>query len=381
MSKILLRYTQIKAVLVICFFKILSSIFGKGVESYWVLCERGKEARDNGYCFYKYLKDNYPEKKIFYIIDDKSADYEKVKEDAMNPRSLKCYWKLVRCEKIISTHYPPQFVFGGTRTYNFCFPNKNFYFLQHGVIGADLQCLYKNNISVRLFVCGAKPEYDDILSRYGHPDGVVQYTGLARYDYLHNNKVEKQILIMPTWRSYLRHEKDFCNSEYYKKWQAVLLNKELIDMLEKENVRLVFYPHFEMQKNLHLFKTESKNVILASFDKYDVQALLKESALLITDYSSVFFDFAYMKKPVIYFQFDQERFFGEHYEGGYFKFDTMGFGKVIKCEKLLCQGIISVIERGFQLEQIYKERIDSFFPLYDTKNCERIYNCIINDKN
>ena len=46
---------------------------------------------------------------------------------------------------------------------------------------------------------------------------------------------------------------------------------------------------------------------------------------MITDYSSVFFDFAYMKKPLAYWQFDSERFFAEQYGKGYFKFDE-GFG-------------------------------------------------------
>ena len=35
-----------------------------------------------------------------------------------------------------------------------------------------------------------------------------------------------------------------------------------------------------------------------------VQELLVEHDLLITDYSSVSFDFSYMKKPVIFYHFD-----------------------------------------------------------------------------
>lgn len=44
-----------------------------------------------------------------------------------------------------------------------------------------------------------------------------------------------------------------------------------------------------------VFKTESKHVKIADWEHYDVQQLLKESAFLITDYSSIFNDFAYMK--------------------------------------------------------------------------------------
>ncbi|MDT9414117.1 CDP-glycerol glycerophosphotransferase family protein [Escherichia coli] len=40
-----------------------------------------------------------------------------------------------------------------------------------------------------------------------------------------------------------------------------------------------------------------------------IQTAFKDADLLITDYSSVAFDIAYMKKPIIYFQFDSDTFF------------------------------------------------------------------------
>ena len=61
---------------------------------------------------------------------------------------------------------------------------------------------------------------------------------------------------------------------------------------------------------------------------YDVQDLLKRSKILITDYSSVFYDFAYMKKEVIYYQFDYNDFFKKHYEIGNFNFEKNGFGPI-----------------------------------------------------
>ena len=55
--------------------------------------------------------------------------------------------------------------------------------------------------------------------------------------------------------------------------------------------------------------------------------MLKESSMLITDYSSVFFDVAYMHKPIIYYQFDRDAFRQGHYQEGYFSYDD-GFGPV-----------------------------------------------------
>ena len=55
------------------------------------------------------------------------------------------------------------------------------------------------------------------------------------------------------------------------------------------------------------------------------QDLLNNSSVLLTDYSSVFFDFAYLKKPVIYYHPENDSY---HYEGSYFDYETMGFGDV-----------------------------------------------------
>ncbi|UKI38154.1 MAG: CDP-glycerol glycerophosphotransferase family protein [Clostridiales bacterium] len=61
------------------------------------------------------------------------------------------------------------------------------------------------------------------------------------------------------------------------------------------------YLHYELQKFSHLFKTDLQNVKIADFKNYGVRELLTNSSLLVTDYSSVFFDFAYMRKPIFVF--------------------------------------------------------------------------------
>lgn len=57
---------------------------------------------------------------------------------------------------------------------------------------------------------------------------------------------------------------------------------------------------------------------------------------MITDYSSVAFDFAYMKKSLVYAQFDREAFFeGQTYDEGYFNYETDGLSGML-CMRRLC---------------------------------------------
>ena len=55
-----------------------SWIIRKKYGPFWLVCERKNEARDNGYCFFKYIKNNHPEVKAYYAITKKSQDYTKV---------------------------------------------------------------------------------------------------------------------------------------------------------------------------------------------------------------------------------------------------------------------------------------------------------------
>ena len=373
MNKLIRRYHQLKMIPLIALSKILSCTRKK---THWVLHERGTDARDNAFFFYLYLKEKHPEQKVYYIVDKNSPDYDKVKEDAVHFGSLKNYWAIATAEKIISTHCFFGLPCMNSKLFRFCGLNRKFYFLQHGITGHFLSQMHFENSKIKMLFCAAKPEYEYMMCKYGYPEENLRYTGFARYDTLHNIKTKKQILIMPTWRIYLSDEKTFLESSYYHQWNQVLRDPQLAEYLEKNDLIAVFYPHFEMQKYLHHFQPGSDRIILGYFSYFDVQTLLKESKLLVTDYSSVFFDFAYMRKPVIYFQFDQEEFFSRHYSRGYFSYLQMGFGPVVdNCQDMIC-AIVQSAESGFCSTDEYLRRMDCFFPLNDQKNCERIYNAI-----
>ena len=237
-------------------------------------------------------------------------------------------------------------------------------------------------------MCGALKEYNLIRDTYGYPKGYVKYLGLTRFDGLHDFKVKKnQVLVMPSWREWIATPiskskeldsdvKNFVSTDYYQHWNAVL-NSEKIDKILKEyNLELIFYPHRNMQKYIEEFKTNSENITIADWKQYDVQGLLKESALLITDLSSIFMDFGYMRKPMIYYQFDMEKFRKGQYQQGYFEYKRDGFGPVCETLEELENALEKLAKRNLQIEETYLEREKEFFPLWDTENCKRNYEAI-----
>ena len=193
MNKLVRRYYQIKMLFLMTLLKAAPHSRKK---SYWVLHERGTDARDNAFFFYRYLKKNHPEQKVYYIIDKNSPDYDRVREDAVHFGSFKNYWVFTKAERIISTH-----IFAGLpgmnpKLFGFLGLNRKFAFLQHGIIQCEMDSLYYDKTRIPLFICGGKLEYEHIKEKYGYPSGAVQYTGLARHDMLHNVGTKNQILIM-----------------------------------------------------------------------------------------------------------------------------------------------------------------------------------------
>ena len=358
----------------------------------WLICEDGITARDNGYHFYKYIKDKHPNDYCFYVIDKNCSDYSKVKEygNIIQFKSLKHWLYYMSANYNISIHKhgnPCQSFFYVIHVILKLYNNR--VFLQHGVIKDDLPFVHYKNARFRMFVCSAKREYEFVRDNFGYPKGYVKNIGLARFDKLHNPNINnKQLLIMPTWRNWFGgntiYDKDkelFKETDYYKNWNSLLNDIKFKNYIEKNNIIVYFYPHQHMQKFLSLFKTNSKNIKIIDNSDIDIQQLLIESAFLITDYSSVFMDFGYMNKPVIYFQFDENRFRKEHMPKGYFDYRNDGFGPIILDKDELVEKIINIVNNSYiDEEKYFKRRID-FFERRDCKNCERTYKCIMELRN
>lgn len=355
----------------------------------WLVCEDKNEARDNGYVFFKYLCENNENSDFtpIYAINKKSPDYAKVSKLG------KCisYGTLIHWIYYLAAEYNISSQKGGKPNAAVCYflevygllKNKRI-FLQHGIIISDLEWLYYKNTKMRLLICGARPEYEFIKKRFGYPEENLKYLGLPRFDNLHDIKInKKQILIMPSWREWLTRKTDayyelnydgiFEKSNYFKYWNELLNSKELAKFVEDNQLEVIFYPHRNMQPFLQSFKTNSNNIKIASWKEYDIQKLLKESAIMITDYSSVALDFAYMKKPIIYYLFDIEDFRKGQYAEGYFDYKNSGFGNFA----IDCENVVNLLKdsynKNFNITEKSEKVTNEFFTLHDKNNCKRIY--------
>ncbi|MFC5386345.1 CDP-glycerol glycerophosphotransferase family protein [Aquamicrobium segne] len=93
----------------------------------------------------------------------------------------------------------------------------------------------------------------------------------------------------------------------------------------------------------------------------------------MTDYSSTAFEAAYIRKPVVYYQFDHSDFFSSNhgYRPGYFDYTANGFGPVAQMQDQVLDAIEKALEGNE--DPVYAQRRESFFAFRDGRCCERVY--------
>ena len=388
--------TTIKAIIAFVLLKTIDRQLLK--KDLWLIQEKRTEARDNGYHLFKYIRDNHTDIQVYYAIKKGSPDYDKVNiyGNVINADSLLHYKYYLAAKYSINSQpygaapYPSGWTY---KLRKLCRKDQQTVFLRHGIqkdeVSHDILDYKKTHFS--LVCAAAERERKYVVSKYGFPTENVKLLGFCRFDNLWGNGTsKKQILIMPTFRNFLisgNREKDsnrsedkiFKESEFYKNYYSLLTDQKLISLAKNKGYKIIFYLHYSLQSFTHVF-SECDNYIvrIADRQKFDVQALLIDSSVLVTDFSSVFFDFAYMEKPEVFFQFDEEEYRKGHYKQGYFDYRRDAFGPVITDKDELVSYLIKLIESDCKIEPQYLDRINSFFTLRDNHNCERTYEAIKN---
>lgn len=157
------------------------------------------------------------------------------------------------------------------------------------------------------------------------------------------------------------------------------MSKRLHTLLNTYGMSLEFYLH-------PVFASQLKDFIPAANDKvkimdfpYDYKKAFKEGSILVSDYSSVVFDFAYLNKPIIYAQFDRKEFYDTHTypESDFFSDADQGFGPIVQSVGALVDELESTLQNNCNMEDLYRERVKEFFAFNDTKNSERVYEALI----
>lgn len=362
----------------------------------WVLMDRIHDADDSGERLFRHLRQHRPDINAWFVLESGTPDWERLRRDGhrrlVSHGSLR--WKLLmaNCTNLISSHAdvpvmrPPAIMRFMGRPWRFTF-------LQHGVIKDDLSN-WLNRKAIDLFVTSTPGELQSIAgdhTRYVFTTKETKLTGLPRFDRLRElglrfGPEERDLLLVaPTWRDWLvptlgigtqRRSVDvagFLDSDYAGNWLAFLRSPQVAEAAALQGLTIGFLPHPNLQSVLGRLDLPPY-VQPLTFAGNDVQEYFARAALLVTDYSSMAFNTAYIDRPTVYFQFDADRVAGGEHVGrqGYFDYGRNGFGPVTHTVQEAVGAVVDAIKHGPSPTPEYAARIEATFPLRDGRCCERV---------
>ncbi|TSB48380.1 CDP-glycerol glycerophosphotransferase family protein [Alkalicoccobacillus porphyridii] len=354
----------------------------------WLVHEKFSEtAQDNSFYFFRYCYMNHPQRKVYYVIKKGALDEKNVneyKDRVVYFMSFKHLVLLLSSKMIISSEakghgYAWRVSQGVIKKF---VTEKKYIFLQHGVLGlkkVDSTFDYNTQNSAELFVASSDYEKSIITKYFGYSNNHVIVTGLPRWDVLEDktNLLEvgkkREILLMPTWRNWLEEveETDFVKSDYFHAYNSLLQSEKLHQVLSEHNLLLNFYVHPKFMPYVKTFTKSSEHVRVFQFGEEKVNELIMKANLLITDYSSVSWEMYYLRKPVIFFQFDLDQY--TDFQGSYMDLNKELFGEAVFNPEDLIASIDSTAKNGFIEKPEFAQKRNEYFKFVDRDNSKRIF--------
>ena len=225
-------------------------------------------------------------------------------------------------------------------------------------------------------------EYEKYKNKLKYSDSYMHKAGLPRYDRLNsvqrNISENKCILISLTYRKY---NNDVYKKSLYKKNLETFLNDtSLITFLKSRYIDIIYIQH-----HYDFLRKRPFNQSNFQYIKYRNQSFLshyiEQCSLLITDFSTVCFDFMFLNKPVLFYLIDfKDKINFE--EKIYMNYDqnNIYFGNVFIDLKPLIEKIQNYTINDFNIEDELKKKYESVF-YYKTNITERIVQIINNITN
>lgn len=356
----------------------------------WIIMDRPDRAGDSGEALFRYINKKYSgEVRACFALREDSPDFARMQQigETLDPRSKKYKFLFLCSDVIVSSEALDEVTnpFGRFwAPYRDIISQRPFILLQHGVILDDLsRRLDRYHTAASGWVASSVAERDSIRnSPYHITLDKLWLTGLPRFDGLYHDE-RRQILVAPSWRQYLMGKRDsetgqwekgmfFDSSEYVRFYRELLRDEGLRKAAKQYGYTLAVLPHPNVEPYLEALEIGEDIRVYRNGVREEA---LAQSDLLVTDYSSVGADFAYLEKPVVYCQFDRETYCEEwqDHQPGYFDYEQDGFGEVTLDKDSLVRLLEEYMASDCLMKETYRKRVERFFFYRDQENCARVY--------
>ncbi|GIN90692.1 CDP-glycerol:poly(glycerophosphate) glycerophosphotransferase [Siminovitchia terrae] len=349
----------------------------------------GKQYSDSPRAIYEYIKENNMDYEMYWSADRRHVSYFEKLDDVKSVRRFSITWLLImaRAKYWVTNARLPLWL-----------PKpKGTIYLQtwHGTplkrLAADMEEVhmpgtntdkYKANFLFEAskwdYLVSPNTYSTEIFKRaFGFQKTMIE-SGYPRNDFLINSNSEREIrdikescqlpldkkiiLYAPTWR-----DNQFYSKGKYK-FELQLDLERLKEELGNDYI-IVLRLHYLVAENLDLTGYEDFVFDLSKHD--DIRELYLISDIMVTDYSSVFFDYANLRRPMIFFVYDIEDY-RDNLRGFYFNFEAKAPGPLVKTTEELIDEVKKIDELGFVPSENSEEFYNKFCYLEDGRASERV---------
>ncbi|WP_243840628.1 CDP-glycerol glycerophosphotransferase family protein [Paenisporosarcina antarctica] len=217
----------------------------------------------------------------------------------------------------------------------------------------------------------------EIFKRAFHYDGQVIESGYPRNDVLSIPSEDvvkslKQKLGIPEEKKIMLYAPTWRDNEFHKKGKYKFNFK-----FDLENWKREFGSEWVLLSRMHYLIAENFDFSAHEGTVYDVSSypdireLYLSADLLITDYSSVFFDFAILNRPIVFFMYDLETYRDE-LRGFYMNIQEDAPGPIVQTEEELFQAINELEQSNVQSNPTFKSFKTKFSSLEDGHATKRV---------
>ena len=345
----------------------------------------------NGMAFYDFLHDNHKDYELIWFLKNMDETDHVQGVTYVRQNSLQAFWIYLRSKYIITTH---------NEMIGIKSANQVYLSLWHGMPLKKIGYLADSEASNMEAYSAERIATSELMraiiaSSFKEDASKVHVMGQPRNDYLFN-KVNildsipenyKKILYMPTFRQNTNNSnfsdgKGIENNNFFRVKDFDLLALNAFLEQNKCVMYLKFHP-FEERLLPDNLESQYIKVITSTYcksRKIDINSILAEIDLLITDYSSVYFDYLILNRPMIFLTPDIQEYSLQR--GGY-TLEPVEYWMPGKHVTLQSE-VLQEIEKLFKSEDefsIKRQEINSLINRYsDANNCQRLYDKFFDGK-
>ena len=357
-------------------------------------CFNGRSYCDSPKAIYKYMLTDKRFEEFNYIWVFKEPNKHKYLEKNKNTKVIS-----VKGKKYVQAMAKAKYWIFNYKIPDYIYPKKDQIFVQcwHGTplkrLGCDLQH-FDNALNT---IEGMKKRYNEETKKFSYflspskfasekfisiwnmkenkKQDCVLELGYPRNDYLYNytendiKTIKSKLGIKNCTKKILLYAPTYRDNQHTSGIGYTYKTEVDFDKLKKElsgEYIILFRSHW-LVANLFDFETYQAFIYNVS-DYDDINELYIVSDLLITDYSSVFFDYANLKRPILFYMYDLEEY-RDNIRGFYLNIEELP-GPILKTEEELIENIKTISEDFYNDK--YKKFNDKFNYLDDGQASKRV---------